>query len=147
MQITKTLIATVLAASTAIAAPNSADKSMMATVPEWTIEWLKRVCNAANTECTWTFGIDTHLAPATWCTYVVKANENASQANGGPTTCGPYSITSGWSGQFGPENGFTTFAVTDFSQKLIIWPAYTDVQVKSGQVVTPNQSYAPARLP
>ncbi|QYS95466.1 hypothetical protein H0G86_002758 [Trichoderma simmonsii] len=147
MQITKSLIATLFAASTAFAAPTPADKSMMAAVPEWTFTNLKRVCNTANTSCTWTFGVDTHLATATSCTYTVKATANASQASGGPVTCGPYTVTSSWSGQFGPNNGFTTFAVTDFSKKLITWPAYTDVQVQGGKVVSPNQSYAPANLP
>lgn len=147
MQITKTLIAALFAASTAVAAPTPADKSMMAAVPEWTITNLKRVCNAGNTSCTWTFAVDTHLATATSCTYVVKATANASQASGGPVTCGPYTVTSSWSGQFGPNNGFTTLAVTNVSQKLIVWPAYTDVQVQAGNVVTPNLSYAPATLP
>ncbi|KAL6827942.1 hypothetical protein V8C40DRAFT_286808 [Trichoderma camerunense] len=147
MQITKSLVATLFAASTAFAAPTPADKSMMAAVPEWTITNLKRVCNTANTSCTWTFGVDTHLATATSCTYTVTATANASQASGGPVTCGPYTITSSWSGQFGPTNGFTTFAVTDFSEKLITWPSYTDVQVQGGKVVSPNQSYAPANLP
>ncbi|TFA99700.1 hypothetical protein CCMA1212_008509 [Trichoderma ghanense] len=147
MQLTKTLLATLLTASTAFAAPTPADKSMMADVPEWTITDMKRVCNKADTKCTWTFGVDTHLAAATPCTYVVKADANASQASGGPVTCGPYTVTSSWSGQFGPNNGFTTFAVVDSAKKLITWPAYTDVQVKDGKVVSPNQSYAPTTLP
>ncbi|KAF3071387.1 hypothetical protein CFAM422_006253 [Trichoderma lentiforme] len=147
MQITKSLIATLFAVSTAFAAPTPADKSMMAVVPEWTITNLKRVCNAGDTSCTWTFGVDTHVATATPCTYTVKATAKASQASGGPVTCGTFTITSSWSGQFGPNNGFTTFAVTDFSKKLIVWPAYTDVQVQAGKVVSPNQSYAPAILP
>ncbi|KAL6696918.1 hypothetical protein J3F84DRAFT_371625 [Trichoderma pleuroticola] len=147
MQITKSLVAALFAASTAFAAPTPADKSMMAAVPEWTITNLKRVCNAGNTSCTWTFGIDTHLESATSCTYVVKATSNASQASGGPLNCGSYTITSSWSGQFGPNNGFTTFAVTNFPKKLIAWPAYTDAQVQAGKVVSPNQSYAPANLP
>ncbi|KAL7797675.1 hypothetical protein V8C37DRAFT_370339 [Trichoderma ceciliae] len=147
MQLTKTLITALFAASTAVAAPTPVDKSMMADVPQWTIDNLQRVCNASNTLCTWTFAVDTHLAAATSCTYAVKASANASLASGGPITCGPYTVTSSWSGQFGPNNGFTTFAVTDFSQKLIVWPAYTDVQVQAGKIVSPNQSYAPASLP
>ena len=147
MQITKTLFATLFAASTAIAAPITADKSMMAAVPEWTITDVRRVCDKKDTQCTWTFGVDTHLAAPTSCTYVVKAAAHASQASGGPATCGPYTITSSWSGQFGPGNGFTTFAVVDQAKKLITWPAYTDVQVQAGKVVSPNQSYAPVTLP
>ncbi|UKZ67879.1 uncharacterized protein TrAtP1_009039 [Trichoderma atroviride] len=147
MQFTKTFIAALFAASNVAAAPTPADKSMMANAPQWTIENLKRTCDTANTSCTWTFAVDTHLAAATSCTYVVKAAKDASQATGGPVTCGSYTVTSSWSGQFGPGNGFTTLAVVDNSKKLIVWPAYTDVQVQSGKVVSPNQSYAPASLP
>lgn len=35
-----------------------------------------------------TFAVDTHLAAATSCTYVIKAAKEASEANGGPITCG-----------------------------------------------------------
>ncbi|KAL7930774.1 hypothetical protein V8C35DRAFT_312177 [Trichoderma chlorosporum] len=147
MQITKALLAALFAASTTSAAPTPPAKSMMAAVPEWTITNIQRACNSDDTSCTWTFGVDTHIAAPTPCTFVVKATANASLANGGPVTCGAYTITSGWSGQFGPNNGFTTFAVTDYNNKLIIWPAYTDVQVMAGTVVSPNQSYAPVNLP
>ncbi|GKU14751.1 unnamed protein product [Fusarium langsethiae] len=68
------------------------------------------------------------------------------QRNGGPVKCGDYTVTSGWSGQFGPGNGFTTFSVVS-SKRQIVWPAYTDKQVQGGKVVKPDQSYTPANLP
>jgi len=147
MQITPLLLSTLFAASTVLAAP-ATSVSMMAASPEWTITNMKRVCNAKDTSCTWTFGIEvgSDAAAATACTYVVKG-ANAADANGGPTDCGDYTITSGWSGQFGPGNGFTTFSVVNNTARQIIWPAYTDKQVKAGKVVKPNQSYAPANLP
>ncbi|KAJ5624447.1 hypothetical protein N7510_000756 [Penicillium lagena] len=145
MHISSLLLTTLVSA--AMAAP-ATSVSMMAAGPEWTIENLKRVCNAKDTSCTWTFSIEvgSAAAAATACTYVVKGTD-ASDANGGPVNCGDYTITSGWSGQFGPGNGFTTFSVVDNVKRQIIWPAYTDVQVQGGKVVKPNQSYAPAALP
>ncbi|KAJ5683059.1 hypothetical protein N7462_006224 [Penicillium macrosclerotiorum] len=142
MQLTQLLLSSALFASATLAAP----VSMMAAGPEWTIQNMKRVCNAANTSCTWTFGIYTGSGTATSCTYVVKAT-GAAQANGGPSTCGDFTITSGWSGQFGPGNGFTTLSVVDDETRQIVWPAYTDKQLTGGKVVKPDQSYAPAALP
>jgi hypothetical protein len=144
------IVATLLSATSVLAAPApepAADVvSMMAASPQWTIQSLKRNCNKANTECTWNFGIYPGSGKATSCTYVVKA-KGASTANGGPSKCGDYTITSGWSGQFGPGNGFTTLSVVNNKSKRIVWPAYTDKQLASGKVVKPDQSYAPAALP
>ncbi|KAJ5202094.1 uncharacterized protein N7498_006757 [Penicillium cinerascens] len=146
MQITQIILSTALLSSSAVMAAPAQGKSMMANGPEWTIENMKRVCNAANTECTWTFGIEVGTDAATPCTYVVKATD-ASQANGGPATCGVYTITSGWSGYFGAGNGFTTMSVVNGNTRQIVWPAYTDKQLAGGDVVKPNQAYAPAALP
>ncbi|KAL2822758.1 hypothetical protein BDW59DRAFT_149103 [Aspergillus cavernicola] len=133
-----------LSCSAALAAPAPA-KSMMVANSEWTIESLKRVCNSADTECTWTFGINPGSG-STDCTYVVEGSP-ASQASGGPSTCGDYTITSGWSDQFGAENGFTTLSVVNEGTRQIVWPAYNDAQLAGGNVVTPDQSYAPSVLP
>ncbi|KAJ5160422.1 uncharacterized protein N7482_007426 [Penicillium canariense] len=144
MQFSQLLLTALFAAPAVLASP-VAGVSMMAAGPEWTIENMKRVCNGDNTSCTWTFGINPGSG-ATACTYVVTAND-ASEANGGPSTCGAYTITSGWSGQFGPGNGFTTLSVVNDQSRQIIWPAYTDKQLAGGNVVKPDQSYAPAALP
>lgn len=106
---------------------------------------MKRVCNDADTSCTWTFGID-NGAKHQPCKYIVKGDP-ASEANGGPTTCGAYTVTSGWSGQFGEKNGFTTLSVVDSESRQIVWPAYTDKQLDGGDVVDPDQSYTPSVLP
>lgn len=134
--------------SGALAAPavgSSDSVSMMAASPQWTIESLSRVCDKADTTCTWNFKINAMNGAPTACKYVVKA-KGASKANGGPVKCGVYSVQSGWSGQFGPGNGFTTFGIVN-NKKQIIYPAYTDKQLADGKVVKPNQSYAPASLP
>ncbi|KAJ5964477.1 uncharacterized protein N7479_004353 [Penicillium vulpinum] len=147
MQLTQILIATGLFASSAFAAPaDTESKSMMAAGPQWTIQNARRVCTPEDTTCTWTFGIYPGVGEATPCTYVVNGSP-ASQANGGPANCGGFTITSGWSGQFGPGNGFTTLSVVKNDCHQIIWPAYTDKQLAGGQVVKPDQSYAPAALP
>jgi hypothetical protein len=147
MQFT-TLLVSALLSATGLAAPSqprAAAISMMAEATTWTITGLSRVCNAADTSCTWSFGINNGSA-TTPCTEVVTGSP-ASQTNGGPATCGAYTVTSGWSGQFGAGNGFTTFAVVDYATGLIVYPAYTDKQVASGALVTPDQSYTPQALP
>ncbi|CAL5873169.1 uncharacterized protein PFLUO_LOCUS7438 [Penicillium psychrofluorescens] len=142
MQLTQFLLSTLFASSAVLAAP----VSMMTAGPEWTITNMKRVCNAKDTSCTWTFGIEIGSGVATPCTFVVKGNE-ASEASGGPVKCGAFTVTSGWSGQFGPGNGFTTMSVVNDNTRKIAWPAYTDVQLDTEKVVKPDQSYAPAALP
>ena len=146
MQLTQLLLATGLFASSAFAAPaDTSAKSMMADTPQWTLQDTKRVCDTEDTSCTWTFGIYPGAGDATPCTYIVEGAP-ASRANGGPATCGEYTVTSGWSGQFGEENGFTTLSIVNEARQ-IIWPAYTDKQLAGGVVVKPDQSYAPAPLP
>ncbi|KAK3379050.1 hypothetical protein B0T24DRAFT_144615 [Lasiosphaeria ovina] len=139
-----------LAATTALAAPalsSRADGSVsaMAAVPQWTIKSFTRSCNAADTSCNVSFGVDTHLAAVTNCAYTVTGSP-ASQATTGGISCGPYTVSSGWSGQFGPGNGFTTWAVVDQAQRLIVWPAYQDRELVNGVAVTPDKSYAPQNI-
>lgn len=139
----------VATASSAFAAPavdtRSDAVSAMAAVPQWTIKSFTRTCNAENTSCAVSFGIDTQTSPVTNCSYtVVGANANQASTNG--VTCGPYTISSGWSGQFGVDNGFTTWSVVDWSKRLIVWPAYSDRELVNGQAVTPDKSYAPQTL-
>ncbi|KAI1777225.1 small secreted protein [Hypoxylon cercidicola] len=147
MQFTNVLLAALLSA-TALAAPTPpAAKSAMADVAQWTIEGMKRVCDGADTSCTWTFAVDTHAGAPTPCSFVVKGGAKpASQTDSSGNVCGPYTVSSGWSGQFGPDNGFTTLSVVDFSKKLIVWPAYTDKQLAGGAVVSPDLSFAPTTM-
>ena len=144
MQFTQTFVAALLAASSALAAPTSEAKSMMATSLTWTIQNMERTCTGHG-QCTWTFSIKPSTAAATACTMVVDGSP-ASDAPGGPVTCGPFTVTSGWSGQFGAGKGFTTLAVANYNTNLIAYPAYTDVQLVNGKVVTPDQSYTPQTI-
>lgn len=59
--------------------------------------------------------------------------------------CEAYTIGSTWSGQFGPEQGFTTLSVV--KDGLIIYPAYKDTQLVDWVPVKPDQSYTPTKLP
>lgn len=105
---------------------------------------MKRTC--ANGTCTWSFGI---LASgvSTPCTFKVKGAP-ATQTDSTGNVCGPYTVSTGWSDQFGAQNGFTTLAVVNNAKKQIVYPAYTDKQLGvAGKVVKPDQSYAPANLP
>ncbi|KAK4120197.1 hypothetical protein N657DRAFT_649253 [Parathielavia appendiculata] len=137
------------AASGAFAAPtldNRSDAvSAMAQVPQWIIKSFTRTCNANDTSCTVSFGIDTQTAPVTACSYTVTGTP-ASRASTSGITCGPYTLSSAWSGQFGDGNGFTTWSVVDWSKRLIVWPAYSDRELVNGVAVTPDKSYAPQSL-
>jgi hypothetical protein len=115
-------------------------------VPQWTIKSFTRTCNPADTSCVVTFAVDTGLATPTGCGYTVTgAPASRTSVNG--INCGPYTISSGWSGVFGPNNGFTTWSVVDFGKRLIVWPAYADWELVNGVTVTPDKSYAPQNLP
>ncbi|KAI1655745.1 hypothetical protein F4813DRAFT_391320 [Daldinia decipiens] len=122
--------------------------SMAANAAQWTITGLSRAVDAADTSSDWTFGID-NGAGVTAVKYTVKSagGAPATRSNGGPVTVGDFTITSGWSGQFGDDKGFTTFSVVDNAKRQIVYPSYTDAQLKSGQVVTPDQSYPVQNLP
>ncbi|KAL3440972.1 hypothetical protein BJX65DRAFT_300103 [Aspergillus insuetus] len=156
LSLTTLLLAALTYISTTLAAPAAAPspattKSMMVANTSWTISSLKRVCNHLNTKCTWTFGISTgpgseSETTTTNCTYIVEGSP-ASQAKGGPAPCGNYTISSGWSDQFGADAGFTTLSVVNEETRQIVWPAYTDKQLEKGEVVTPDQSYTPSVLP
>lgn len=116
-------------------------------VAAWTIKNLRRTCDDKDMQCEWTFTINTHQvsqAP-TPCKFVTwrfgEAPASQSPQFGAP--CGPYRIGASWSGQFGQGNGFTTLSVKDENYRLIAYPAYTDKQLESGQVVKPDLSFAP----
>ncbi|KAI0390053.1 surface protein 1 [Xylariaceae sp. FL0594] len=141
MQLSIRTLSTLLAASSTVlgrALSTSADT-------EWTLRSLSRKCDTADSTCTWVFGIDTGNTTIQNCTYVVKASTSppapASQANGGPVTCGIYTVTSGWSGQFGSGKGFTVLSVVDYAKKLIVYAGYTDISVASGATVEPDLSF------
>ncbi|KAI2610343.1 small secreted protein [Hypoxylon fragiforme] len=151
MQFTTLLLSTLLTTTTTLAAPTpaTASKSAVADVPQWTLEAFQRVCDAADTSCTWSFTINTHLAGAasTPCSFVVKAGAKpASHTDSAGNACGKYTVGSGWSDQFGPENGFTTLSLVDNEQKLITWPSYTDKALAGGAPVTPDLSWPPTQL-
>lgn len=144
------LLSLAAAASSALAAPAVEARaevvSAMAAAPQWIIQGFTRTCNAADTSCTVSFAVNTQQSPATACSYTITGSP-ASQAPANGVTCGPYTISSGWSGQFGPGNGFTTWSVVNYNQRLIVWPAYNDRELVNGVAVTPDKSYAPQNLP
>ncbi len=129
------------------ASPDEVDpdvKSMKAPVREWTIHALSRKCNEDDTCCHWSFWINANNSTKpTYCAYDVLGVDHkpGSESPGTGADCGDYRVTSGWSGQFGPEKGFTTLSVVDTKKKLIAWPAHTDKQLWHGEIVKPDQSY------
>ncbi|KAL4803360.1 hypothetical protein BDV18DRAFT_144639 [Aspergillus unguis] len=133
-----TLLLALGVASTALAAPTTKSTRQ---ADSWTITSLSRTCDDADTTCTWTFGIDNGV-DNTPCTFDTTGSP-ASQADGGPATCGVYTVTSSWSGQYGEDNGFTTLAVVDYDAGLLVWPGYSDADLAGGEVVA-DQTYTPS---
>lgn len=125
--------------------------SMAADVPEWTIESMTRNCTVSDAVCHWWFRVNTNDGtPPTNCSYDVPSRDGAPASESPETgaSCGTFTVTSGWSGYFGPGNGFTTLSVINSTTPhLIAWPAYTDKQLAGGAVVQPDQSYPVQTLP
>ncbi|KAI0133725.1 hypothetical protein BJ170DRAFT_678657 [Xylariales sp. AK1849] len=145
MHVTTRFLAALLPV-TALAAPATSSQIIPRLAePDWTITSVKRSCNAADTSCVWSFGINTHLSSATPCVFSITGSTASRAANNGHT-CGAYTVTSGWSGQWGDGNGFTTMSIVDQARKRIVWPAYTDKQLARGAIVAPDQSYPPSAL-
>ncbi|KAL6718708.1 hypothetical protein ACLMJK_002942 [Lecanora helva] len=139
------LLAAATAITSSLAAP--AGKSMMAAdTPQWTIESFKRTCDSSDTSCDYSYSINTHTADAVPCSYTVTGSP-ASQASYNNIQCGAFTVSSNWSGQFGPGNGFQTLAIVNEQSRLIAYPAYRDSQLVNGQIVSPDQSYTPQNLP
>ncbi|KAK1753614.1 hypothetical protein QBC47DRAFT_362496 [Echria macrotheca] len=141
MQLTSLLVLAGATAGMAMPAINA----RAAAAPAWTITGFTRTCDKADTVCTVKFGVDTHLAAPVSCSYTVKGAP-ASQASTDNISCGPYTISSGWSGIFGPGQGFTTWAFVDRAKGLITWPSYADAELVNGVAVSPDKSYPPQSL-
>ena len=98
------VVAIVALAATTMAAPLEARAG-----PVWTIQKFTRTCKTA-ASCDYSFTINQNDKTATTaCKYTVKAADAAKASY--METCGAYKVSSSWSGQFGPGNGFQTLAV------------------------------------
>ncbi|KAI1494518.1 hypothetical protein F5X96DRAFT_665812 [Biscogniauxia mediterranea] len=153
MQLASTIFSALLAAAAGPSAVLAAPAAPVSTfaAAEWTIQSLSRTCSADGAQCVWDFGVWTgeEGSEATACVYVVNATDAApaTQASGGPAACGVYTVTSGWSDQFGADQAFTTLSVVDYPSKLIVYPAYTDAQLANATVVEPDLSFPVQTLP
>ncbi|KAI1265490.1 hypothetical protein F5Y18DRAFT_386751 [Xylariaceae sp. FL1019] len=139
MQFTTTILTAILSASSVIAAPTVTER---ATIPDWTVTNIKRVCNTADTSCAWTFGIQTNTGAATVpCSFTIAGAKADQGSLTTAKTCGTFSVTAGWSGQFGAGKGFTTVSVYNNANKQIAWPSYTDAELAGGKVVSPDKKW------
>ncbi|KAH8880613.1 hypothetical protein GQ53DRAFT_669453 [Thozetella sp. PMI_491] len=137
-----------LLSALAVAAPSpraEADVvSKAANVAQWTIEGFGRICNyPVMSQCGWGFTINTNDGTAkTPCSFSTfqDGSVTADHTPQKGATCGRFTVTSAWSDQFGPGNGFTTLSVIDYKASLIVFPAYTDNQLTTVPV-KPDQSY------
>ncbi|VUC24295.1 unnamed protein product [Clonostachys rosea] len=147
MQFSKTLLS-LLPASLALAgpAPRPADlKSMRADEPDWIIESLKRTCNDADTQCDWTFRINTQGADSTDCTYSVQGSP-ASHATGALERCGVFTVQAGYNDQLGEDKKYYAVSIHDEARGLIVFASYSVEQIEGGQIVSPDQRYSPISL-
>lgn len=101
-----------------------------APVTQWTIEGLHRDC-PSDSSCTWTFRINTHVGSVINVSFEV----NGPYANGGSITFGDFTVTSGWSEQYGEDKGFTTLSTVDNKNNPIAFTSYPDAEVSNGAVV------------
>jgi len=121
----------------ALAATTMAAPLETRAAPVWTIQKFTRTCKTA-ASCDYAFTIKQNDGTATTaCKYTVKAADAAKASY--METCGAYRVSSSWSGQFGPNNGFQTLAVV--KAKSIVYPAYADWELVSGKAVSPDKSY------
>lgn len=120
----------------------------MATNSTLTMESLQRVCDVEDTACYWSFTINVD-GTETECDFHITRSEDygASYSPNMGRNCGIYTITSNWSGYFGPNDGFVTLSVIDSRRGTISWPAYRDDQLEHGMIVVPDQSYPIQRIP
>ena len=141
-----TVLSLLAGTSTALAMPRAESVAARFTpatpTPDWVVQDFTRTCNAADTSCEVKLTINSQGSRPSTCRYSIKGNP-ASRADRTNVDCGIYKVSSGWSGQFGPKNGFTTWAIVDEAKRLRIWPAYADSELVDGRKVTPDKSYAP----
>lgn len=146
MQLSQTLLAVALAATSASAAPTSVQS--MSVGQEWTVQHAKRSCDEGDNTCTWDWIIDDHAKPI-HCNFVTKRYGRTPASRGinqGPQKCGPYVTTSNYSDQFGPGNGFTALAIVDQSRGVKIFPAYNDKELAANAKDGITRSYPVQKL-
>ncbi|KAK7914171.1 hypothetical protein PG985_011874 [Apiospora marii] len=105
---------------------------------QWTMRNAQRPCAQGNTACAWNFDIDTGGAfPTQHCSFRTPG----PSASFGGVRCGDFRIGVGYNS----EGRFTVLSVVRAG--LVIYPGYTDQQLRGGHVVTPDQAYTPRPVP
>lgn len=118
MYFAQTVLAALLAAtSTAVGETACADRLTMAAGTIF--ENMVRNCDYIDTQCVVEFTINSQRGSRTPVRFITSrtASAGASRSNGHAQYFGDYAVTSGWSGQFGWEHGFTTFSVVDVKNR------------------------------
>ncbi len=134
----KSLIAAATLATAAFAAPApKANAKNGDRIGTWTIEGLTRACSGG---CTWEFLVERHDGSQPLvCTFAQPGGPQSDVQS--PQACGgPYTVTLGWSGVFGPGNGFSTLALKDSQDGQISWPSYNDAALAGGSA--PDSDFA-----
>lgn len=79
----------------------------------WTIHAFTRTCDDAANKCHYAYEINTNDgSQPTGCIYDISGTEGTSaRQQSYSLNCGTFAVSSSWSAQFGPGNGFQTLAV------------------------------------
>lgn len=117
--------------------PNHPITAARQTTTQWTMRNVMRPCAQGNSACAWNFDIDTGGPPAQHCSFKTPG----PFASFGGVQCGAFRIGVGYNSQ----GHFTVLSVVRAG--LVIYPGYTDQQLREGHVVTPDQSYTPRPRP
>lgn len=121
MKLTIAALAGLLSAS-AFAAPVE-ERADAAATTQWTIQNMKRVCNDADTSCTYSFSINTHGAtPVTPCKFTIHG-ASASEQQTFNHACGVFSVGTGWNSQ-----GFVVMPTLWSAKGLQAYPSYSDAE-------------------
>ena len=137
MHLFSTLLVAILG-STVIAAPITEPAlDISAAATQWTLQAFTRTCNAADTSCKYSFTINPRDSTLTICSYLIHASKQASHASYSNIKCGKFVISSSWSGQFGPGNGFQTLGVVRNRYAFPLTLCYLE-KLNDWQEIQPN---------
>ncbi|KAI6374396.1 hypothetical protein MCOR25_003185 [Pyricularia grisea] len=122
---------------------------------DWKIKNFNRKCTSGGNgndeskdkDCTIKFEIEQPGKSSSKCEYKIdtlrasisnhKCNDNGNE----------YNIGAQWSDFFGADKGFTTLSVVDQKNNRIVWPAYSDTELKNGQNFSPDKTYKSQEVP
>ncbi|KAL9121772.1 MAG: hypothetical protein Q9187_001674 [Circinaria calcarea] len=98
----------------------------------WTLQAFTRTCTDTPNQCHYAYNINTNdNTQPTACSYDIVGTASTIAAQQSYTVnCGAFVVSSSWSGQFGPNNGFQTLALNRSG----------DAELRNGVAVSPDHT-------